>query len=43
MEYAREEFGIDWKIPAPRYNIAPNQIVSIFVKDEQDQIGRAHV
>lgn len=36
MEYAREEFGIDWKIPAPRYNIAPNQIVSIFVKDEQD-------
>ena len=36
MAYAREEFGIDWKIPAPRYNIAPNQIVPIFVKDEQD-------
>ena len=37
MRYAREEFGIDWDIPAPRYNIAPNQISSIFVRDDDNR------
>ena len=34
MRWAREEYGIKWNIPAPRYNIGPNQIVPIIVKDE---------
>jgi len=37
MRYAREEFGIDWDLPAPRYNIAPNQVAPIFVRDDADQ------
>jgi putative SOS response-associated peptidase YedK len=35
MEYAREIFGIEWDLPAPRFNIGPNQIVPIFVMDEE--------
>ena len=37
MRYAREEFGIDWDIPTSRYNIAPNQIAPIFVRDDVDK------
>ena len=34
MRFAREEFGIEWDIPTPRYNIAPNQPAAIFVQEE---------
>ena len=37
MRYAREEFGVDWDIPTPRYNIAPNQVAPIFLRDETDR------
>jgi putative SOS response-associated peptidase YedK len=34
IRFAREEFGIEWDIPTPRYNIAPNQPAAIFVQEE---------
>ena len=34
IAYARELLGIEWDIPGPRYNIAPNQTAPIFVKDD---------
>ena len=37
MRYAREEFGIEWDIPTPRYNIAPNQVAAIFVQDDANR------
>jgi putative SOS response-associated peptidase YedK len=37
MAYAREELGIEWEPESPRYNIAPNQLVAIFVKDDADR------
>lgn len=36
VEYARE-YGLTWEFETPRYNIAPNQIVPIFVNDEANQ------
>jgi putative SOS response-associated peptidase YedK len=38
MRYAREELGIEWDIPAPRYNIAPNQIAPIFVSGDDEKL-----
>jgi putative SOS response-associated peptidase YedK len=35
--YAREEFGITWDLLTPRYNIAPNQVAPVFVRDESGQ------
>jgi putative SOS response-associated peptidase YedK len=35
VEYARTIFGIDWDLPAPRFNIGPNQIVPIFVMNDE--------
>ena len=37
MRYAHEEFGIAWDNLTPRYNIAPNQVAPIFVRDEADR------
>jgi putative SOS response-associated peptidase YedK len=37
IEYARSVFGLEWDLPAPRFNIGPNQIVPIFVRNEADQ------
>lgn len=34
MRWALLEYGVRWDIPAPRYNIGPNQIVPIIVKDD---------
>jgi putative SOS response-associated peptidase YedK len=34
IEYARAVFGIEWDLPAPRYNIGPNQLVPIFVRQD---------
>ena len=33
IAYARDVLGIEWDLPGPRFNIAPNQIVPIFVLD----------
>ena len=33
-EYARTQLGIEWDLEGPRFNIAPNQIVPVFVKDD---------
>ncbi|MDB6095559.1 MAG: yoqW [Verrucomicrobia bacterium] len=38
IRYAREAFGIDWDPERPRYNIAPNTIQAIFVKDDEDKL-----
>ena len=35
MEYARQIFGMEWDLATPRFNIGPNQIVPIFVLDDQ--------
>lgn len=34
VAYAKSELGIEWDLEGPRYNIAPNQIAPVFVKDE---------
>jgi putative SOS response-associated peptidase YedK len=34
-DYARKIFGLEWDPPSPRFNIGPNQIVPIFVLDDE--------